>query len=54
MAVVTDESHLSNEGDVPTPLDELERQEVADAVWAAVDELPERAREAVCCIMSVG
>lgn len=33
--------------DVPTPWDDLEQQQVAERVWAAVDELPERTREAV-------
>ena len=47
MDAVTYEGAESHEGGVPTPLDELERREVADAVWAAVDELPESTREAV-------
>ena len=47
MDFVTHESDQSREGDAPTPLDELEKREVADAVWAAVGELPENTREAV-------
>ena len=31
----------------PTPEDDLERREIAEAVWAAVDQLPDSTREAV-------